>query len=582
MKKTGALILLPILILMLSPLMLTANANYETGFDNTVPGSVPSPFTYTSTNSQCLSGAVTQDPAAVSIPNDFQFTMSSACSAQAETGTLSLTVNASQTFIEVSWFQVISAQSGVIPSNDNLTLQISGPGIASSSPPQFTTSLADLSYINTANWTKISGSVFTEIGKSYTISLGIQTVPVTGLYSFTIAIDNLDIYNASPIQTSNFIIADENTGQWFNLPQAAPLTTIIVTYSDGSSYQIITKIPDLVLPLIHGNATATLITAWDGSSYYRTMIPSLYSTNMMYFPSPNQPVYSYTFTVADFTATFVTGSKYILYYDGVPVQSGYLDQADAFQAYLTPGTYGITITSPSPSSATFVGTVTVGTTTTSISILISSLPTKNPTNGFSLQTYSAYWNYNNTAILVTYNDNSNSTTLITVQISKANFTGLYTVFSQTYTMAAYNNNNPWGYFQTTIPADNTNLNSSMADELSVMLTVNTFEANNIVLGPTAVYGTSVLPTALSIPNTLFGLNYIIPNPNAWLWMISLGVIVLFAVLFSAQTAPFGLLVLSILEAVLVSIGWLPLTMTTAITMVLIAFLAFMTWREQHD
>lgn len=224
-------------------------------------------------------------------------------------------------------------------------------------------------------------------------------------------------WSTTPSPTSSYEILVPG-----NNPGATAYHTVCTGYANPLFYNN-TVIPDLEIPCLN---QATLVTVWVGTSYYRNLIPSTTSGNIlkMYLDSPSV-VTNYDAQVQDIKNSLLgtntncqpTETRIVLTQGSRNVSSGFEGPGGDYPAWLNPGTYGAYFFNPC-SQASYSTSVALGQTTSTppIPILNVQLPTYTFQNGqFS---YSSGW-LTDDSLAVNYTDSSKSTSTNTVTIGYA-------------------------------------------------------------------------------------------------------------------------------------------------------------------
>lgn len=404
----------------------------------------------------------------------------------------------------------------------------------------------------------------------YYIVLGVFIpTPTTSpaiVYFDNVVVKGAALYN----HPTDFQAVDFNTGQLADLAGGytgpSPLSQdfslnskIYINYTSGSgpfTYVNVTA-PDLSLPL----AGAKLLTVWVGSYYERTLIPSPSGNTTMYLNSP-ATVVPYDFEVQDLTGSFPAGSVIEILSGSLVITSGYTDVQNSFSTFLQPGSYSILIQN---NGASYSGTLSLGTNNGIIQITISKISVKGTSGPLSATSWGTAWQGNN--LITVYNDSTGTTTVITYQLILENSSGIFLIYTNTYTGS-------WGTFENSVAS-----NASLADELYVKLLV-TDQYGSFVLGPRPAAVGLLFPQPPNFPADALGLDMVIPSGSVWAELIAIIILVVMAGAFGYKASPFGFIATAFVAALFGFAGWLPITGSVIAIIITLAFTAFLINKER--
>ena len=124
---------------------------------------------------------------------------------------------------------------------------------------------------------------------------------------------------------------------------------------------------------------------------------------------------------------------------------------------------------------------------------------------------------------------------------------------------------------------------SYSTQYILMANVTRTDGNDAVLGPVAVgsmpsgcnHQPSGFPYTPNFPNTLLGLNDVLPGPAAWLNLLALFIVLMTAALFGSRPASLGAIIVVAEAIVFAWAGWLPLITFYATLFMLAAIMLFL-------
>lgn len=632
-NKTSLFIVVFIMLVLISSSISPIFADYPDGFDNYSNGTVnPGEWKFNNGslqpnnfNTNCLTGKVVQTPQYYSFPNVYELIRSSNCYTTSKvSATLSIEVNASSNAIAVVWKQAIL--SGSVPVANISTLYIRIFPYTSSSGPNLNS--YDLKSLRStySNGTVSKTSV---PGKTYWIEFVLISAPYSSTYNFNLALDNVFIHGANVILANscasgnpcNFVMYDYATHQLFNISDypssyiqvntTSGLTNTCTSLSslESGSCSIINNIviPEANLPL----ASSNLVTVWVGTSYYRTLIPPLSSSNypmVMYLASPNNVV-AYTLDIQDAQGVFTQpGTQFYISQGNINITSGYIGSGGVINVWLTPGIYLVTLYNPFLKE-TNTQPINIGQVAATATISINQLTNAINNTALSEPTYGLQWNSGVISLLWLYSDPTYSTSSLSLYVYIRNSTGTYTCSQNTLVLNCLNtiSSGPTINLDSYITSGHTSTGSLSCSSNACNSTMTTsmyyqyIASNNLltkqVFGPFALSGTqNILPGQYfcqvppcneqdfgSIPyigSSIGGLDKILGNIN----LVTLGAMFFIffeASAFGAAEAPIGFVVVSGTIAAFASFGFLPnpLGGTIWYSITFIAIIAFLYQRE---
>jgi hypothetical protein len=581
--------------------------------------SITSPA-YPSTGVQSLANSLQPNfEATTSPPNAFEWNFAPSCTSTGSSLTITTTVNTTSTVLFLSWWQVLlsvcitgtspctapkAATKNGLPANVvTFTMKLDNQLEYTNDTSSITTPCAN----GLPCWNEIKNSEGIPVtpGTTHTVSFTMTVAPYSGgTLSFSFALDTVHFYNSDPIiggpcsatlssPCYNYEAVSYQTNYWFNMSGYAD-SQLIVNYTNPSFSSCVqgetsntfiigtgepvpqlatqgtscvlsyVESPNLYIPSI---SQANLLTVFVGSSYQRSIIPCLDPLHGVFKPSSScgttsrvvqffdnpSLVTKYTIQVTDLSNSFGNaGVEIFIYTGGRLITSGYVDSQSDFPAALVPGEYKVILINSAGSE--FTTTFNAGT-NPNIVIAIAGITFTASTvvNGLSI---TGGLTCDSTGIIETYGDAKGLTTEVTFVLENYTSGGIQKVASQTLSMA------PGATSLSTTFTVNTNA----AIQFLVMANSTRTDGNNPVLGPYPVTGAASgcnnLPQAFphmpNFPNTVLGLNQILPGPAAWLNLLSLFIVFMTAALFGARSAALGSIFVVGETVVLWLAGWVPL------------------------
>lgn len=401
-------------------------------------------------------------------------------------------------------------------------------------------------------------------------------------FSSHIYLDNFQIMYGSVI-VPNYNFAMYNTSSaapsWFD-PSLYNGSALLLQYSNGvinNSQQWPNAYPlGLVFPDVKYSSftypNVKLITMYIGSLYSRSLIPSPSGKLNMYIDNPNS-VYDFKISIVGPIGSYPNGSMIFIQQSGHNITSGYLDSSSTFSAALVPGLYTVKVISTT--GQTLVSPTSFSSTNTSPTINAYSSSVTNSAGVATSVSWSAGWNSSLTGIIFNYNDVTNTTTQIGIQILSTNSSGIFQQYSSFQTPTQCLGPNCVEMFQLIIPANSPGFNKTT--ELVVYVNVTNFLGNQYQLGSQQISCQSCIGS-LNLPTSPFGLS-ILGGLNA-ISMLSYAIIVLTAVAVGNYFAGFGFLAISFEVAFFAFFGWLPASLLSiGIVFVALAVVGLMIWHE---
>lgn len=561
-----------LLLLMAAPV---AFADFYDGFDGYTAGTTsPAPWTMTPDSSGCWVPAtsVAGVPNALSAPNVFYvwYTRTgNGCSGTTHSFYMTLPVNATSAVLTLSGYFGYLSSSGGMGAVDQVQLLFCQ---GSALPPRggcagttlFSLTSLSGSGCTTNCWTKFTSTATATAGQQYTAVLWIYTA--SGVNSFSFYVDNVNVKGGSVIVSgANLFLTDYNSKAWFNITNYAG--SRVYAYYPNSIQAVYNNIntPDLNVNLLGSN----LITAWVGNAYARSIIPNQGGKNTVYLDSPTV-VLAYSFSVQDFSNTYLPGSQIYVALDNLVVTSGYLDGQDQFTAWLQPGNYTITLKSGANTYVTYssVSSATVNPIPVQIATIKHSLPVTKANFNFE-----AGWDQNYQNVVVFYHDPNVDTTFIDVTIYNQTAVGATVMQDSTYSPG------PWGNFTAIIscPA----CKAANSQQIYVKLTVTDQYGTKQVFGTQALAGGPLFANTPNVPD-YGGLFAFLPSGafNPWLELIGLAILIGEAGLTGYYEAPAGFILITITLTGEGLASMIPLPPTIGGSLTLFAVTAYMT--RQRD
>jgi hypothetical protein len=527
-----------------------AFANFSDGFDYSFPGTVnPPPWQLSAlgTDDTAFTGSiVSPTPAGGTPPNAYDIHYTALNTSAGNIAAIVGWLNASSSTVVLNAY----LRMGSIPVS--LADFYGFIEINAGNDTTFNSSVSfafDDAYIGNSAWFELTTAMTTTPNSMVTIMVGVEKI--TGLTyplgldfyldNITVTGANFDLWGAA-----NFRLVDFGTGSLFNIA-GYPNSSVYVGYHSGPP-QVFTGITSPTLNLTLTNAG--LVTVWVGNYYERSLIPNPYAVNVMYLNDPTT-VLPYQFNIIDMTGHFGIGSKiYVSYssvYSDFIVTSGYTDAQSTFSTYLQPGSYQVTIVN---GSNTYTQVVTVGGASSTVTLSIVGISITGPGGLTSAVTYGTAWS--GTDLVTQFNDTTLSATNVAWTLLQRDYSG-------TFSVATYSAAGTWGFWQYSFNVTSIGLNTTDAPDLFVTLTI-TDTFGTYTLGPFAVTVPigSIFPTNPSFPNSILGMNAVLPQSDAWIQFGIAMIVIVLASAFASRAAPFGILVVSVAAAFFGYAGWLPI------------------------
>ena len=556
--------------------------------------------------------------ATTSPPNAFEFNFNANCYGFSTQASITTTINMTSSTLFLSWWQsMIAVQPPAsnpatvnhLPANTVvLSLLVDGVVVYSNDTSSIIVDGATGCPVGCWNQVSNSAGLPETIGSVHTVTWQVSVVPYSDAYTFSFAIDTLGFVNSNPIITgNNFVMMNYATHEWFNFgsvngsqlslnytapdnpppcksggsafvlgPGANPPPTVV-----GAGNNCIVSnlsMPDIIVPDISLVSLATVTVGNSSvSSYSRSVIPCLDPLNgvvtvdpltclkqRMYFDTSTtlNPITKYAISITDLTSTVSNSSsafgsvgvRMFIYRGTTLITSGYTDAQATFNTALVQATYRVILLNAAGDE--YSTSINAGTNPAiSIQISIAGFAGGNNALVFSI---AATLTCNGTDVVATYYDTQAETTQVTFNLSLYNISGISPPIStQTVSMAGVS-------ASVTFP-----INQTLASEYLVY--ANSTRANGIspatypTLGPVAAGVQSFIGCSINLsfphtppfPNSVLGLNEILPTPAAWLNLLSLFILFITAALFGARAASLGTIFVVIEAIVFAEAGWMP-------------------------
>jgi hypothetical protein len=320
---------------------------------------------------------------------------------------------------------------------------------------------------------------------------------------------------------------------------------------------------------------ASRIKVWVGQYYFDSVVPAAEPSpsNVTVYLSPPSIVGSYVVAVQDLSGFFGAGSLLKLSRGSQVFFSGYTDATDTLGVNDPSGTYSLSVGSGPNVHVTNVSLPANAPSGAEIQVQILKLTVSANCMGCTTG-LNAGFDSSLQDLLIAFNDSAVTTTSVTDTVQVRNSSGLFTYYTRTW-----NGSPKFGYFQDTVPCHSDACNSTIAGELTVTVaytdTWGTFVQN------LPVTGSGIFASVPVIPPCLLGLCRLVgsgPDAPTWLGLFSYFVVLIAASVFGALSAKFGVIPVSVLTAVFVYAGWLPMVNgagTFLIAMAIMAWIGFL-------
>ena len=528
-------------------------------------------------------------------PNVYIFEGSNAGGCGASAGnsvTLTATVNATSTTVILSFYYYVTTTTVSNSTVWGFNVSVCGSTLSS---------LVGLDHA-TAKWYHVTDTVATSgstCAPSGNVFLQLFSVNSGAAHAVTVQIANVVIKgaNAELTKANLFLETFINQGgvahnQWFNITDFAN-SYVIVNYTTGPAYIIRNMTtPDVFVPL----TSATLVTVYVGqycstvsgtlvctSPYFRSVIPTSTTHQIVYLDSPiGQTVLQYIIQVADYSQEFPSGTE-IFVYGGIaslgssPIASGYLDGNSQFSVGLVPGRYSVKLMN---GPNTFLSSVTFGVSNLEDTIIVPGIKIQTPASEQSSLLCIGFWNPGLTTITGYYDDNTTTTTSVTIALMDINGSGTYFIASSTFSPGPYGNvNNVFangsGYF----------IFHKYSLEYRIVCTItNTFGTGYVYPNANGqpVLGGIAGNFGPSFPDVLH-LAAFLPNLSDGTGQVGgLGILTAVAAGFGEFFGPIGLLITAFVAAYLFSSGWLVISSTLGVVLVILSVVGRLTWLERRN
>lgn len=575
-RTSRVLALLVVALLLVSPM--AAFADYFDNFDQ-YPPSLASPWhagnawtiSYDSpAYAACFTGSAVANVGmftAFSGANVYFFHVdnNSTCYGAVHYVRLSISINASQESVFMRIYENLAQSPGL--SHVQLVVADCGDTIQAQ----------DISTL-ASGWHQVNGTkavVVNPCNSYIELETIIGTTPSVPTFFYA---DNLTIRGANAVYSdADLFLINFNTRQWMNIT-GFPGSKIVINYTGTTPAYVLTNVtaPDVNVPLVG----ATLVTVYVGNLYYRSLIPTSTTHQIVWLDDPlsqSQTVYSYFFQVLDFSQQFVPGSTIQIFLGTKILSSGYLDSNHFFSAGLVPGHYKVKIFAPSPSTAEFDTTANLSPNINSVTITIPQTTVSVPASQQSAISCLGFWASNLSGIFGFYRDATGTTSSvdITLRIRNATFIGLYVDDS-------FNSPGPYGNVTVFFPVSELNLNNTgnYYVDCAATNTFGTFTYPNAngqpVLGGRAGNAAPALPDVLHM-------GVVLPNVDKPTNQLG-GLVMLtgIATAFGEFVSPIGFIVFGFVAAFLTSAQWIEVNPIMALVLTTIAVLGFLVYLERRN
>jgi len=333
------------------------------------------------------------------------------------------------------------------------------------------------------------------------------------------------------------------------------------TYTSSPQLNYSMTVPEVQLSL----TGAQLVTAWVGTSYSVSLIPSLEPNpaNITFLLAPPAQEYPYSVQVNDLSGFYGPGTEIEIYSPGIVYASNYLTSGNTVGVYMVPGGYSLKLIHGAHTYSSSISFPATQGATVSVNIF-SYQATGTCGSGCTIS-YGA--SYASNQLTVTYVDSTGLTTSVTDSLYVQNST-LGSPF-QVYT---HTSSGTYGTFTDVISCNNDNCNGSIISQMYVLLTYNTHTAQFSIAG--GGLG-SQIP---NFPAAFGGWNIAFPGVGL-VNLFTLFLVVGAAGGMTAFDAKWGAVVLSIMLIGFAALGWFTglngalLTLLAAVAVM--AFIAYL-------
>ena len=435
------------------------------------------------------------------------------------------------------------------------------------------------------NWVKQSyaSPVSTTAGQSCAITLTFNVNAADVGANFDWLLDSFYVRGASGLIPSyNFAMYSIDTGQFYNVTAAdtpqnstlptGGLTLTVNTQGSAPGVTLAPITPDLVLPGLAGSNTVQVCVT---VLYCNTFITptSLLNPMQVWLTSAAQAL-ACLLQITSPSNQFPQGSSIVITNGNALMASGYLDINHQFPAFLPPGTYTVALASGSFAYST---TVTVSAAATSFTIPITGLTGNAFVGGLGTISYNAGWDAALQNVVYYYTDSSTSTSFLRVDLLKSNASGSFVIGTASFSPG------PYGTVQSLFSCHTDACNSTLSAGLSVLLTATNQFGILQPYGPVSLTTGGALPGIPGTPpsGALGGMSEFFPGLN-YLQLGGFFALVVGASAFGEYDAPAGAIFLAILGAILDALGALAWPALVTASLVVVAVLSFMEWREKRS
>lgn len=549
MKLRGLLVL----ALIFAALMPTAaHADVFYTFNSQAPGLVVAPLYFYSSNTSVIAGKVASMPQYSQYPpNVFVFNVTSTGAAYAYLQVPIVAINQSMP-VQVSLLLYgnatqITSSEATVEFLENGQVQYSFP----------------VARMNNTAYHVIEGAIYATPGSeaNFSIELSVNKAPPFQLLVSAVKIGGADLY----ISPHDVELINPLTGLLYSLQPGLPVTIIAeYPYSLAAPAGAAQLGPNAIAVqaesgLVYIPQGATLVEAKVGNLSF-TQLASV--SNKIYVWQSMKGLLPVTLSITDLTTLFGAGSEVIIYLGSEPISSGYLSSASTYSFFAPPGVYTVRIIGKD--GATYQQQISVSPSSYDISIFIQRIVVSAPSNG-KIVMYGAGFAQNRSSIIAYYIDPTQSTTYVKATLFVQNATGIYPVAS-----ASADSSLLYAVFSS--------INST--EQYVVQFFAET-PTGNMTYGPAPVGMQPVFSSVPSLPVSFLGLNYLLPNPNAWVYLLSASIMVITAVLFGAKYSKIGIIAVSFEGIAFAASGWLPVPVAVFMIFALLAFLGLMADRAQQ-
>lgn len=591
-RATLALLWTVAAVMLLQPL--AAHADLLDGYDTWTPynpstqvlDSSPGPWLFSPDNTGCWASSVVAltnqwSLAPFTRPNVYEVGYNGVgvgCTNAAHSSTLALSAVAAGTVVTVTFRIAWLYQLNTADTFMGWSISMCGTPVANSG-----VTVGGMQASPT--WLKYSytAQVPVSAGQSCTITWTFNTPLSDATAGYAFVLDNVYVEGASALVPGyNFAMYNVFTGQFYNVTAAtmpqnstAPTTGLTVTVNTQGATPSVTVAPitpDLVLAGLAGSSTVQVcVTALYCNSFITPT--SLLNPMAVYLALPAQAI-SCLFQIASQSGQFPAGSSITITDGNELVASGYLDGNHQFPAFLPTDGYNLAV---SYGTFTYSTTVSVSATSSSFTISVPGLTGNAFVGGLGTLAYNAGWDAPLQNVVYYYTDTSVSTTLLKARLILNNASGSFSIASSS------NSAGPYGTVQGQFSCHTDACNATLSAGLSVLFTATNQFGTLQPYGPVPLTSGGLLPgiSQAPPPGSLGGMSEFFPG----LTYPGLGaffVLIVGGSAFGEYDAPLGAIWLALLGVVLVGLGALPWPVLVTASLVVVAILSFIEWREKRS